>query len=172
VTVSGYFASSHTTGTETVNRIYVSTGSPVGDFDNFAIMRIPSAQATDVYYDNFSIVYVDQINTGTEKYYLTADEFSGAGDFNTRHRMVLQYFPTAYGTVVETTPSLPGNANNHSVDGFGTWKSNARTITVEEHQAMVAAEVAKLRAELDATSARLQKLEELQQQQKIENDQK
>lgn len=168
VTASGYFDIAHVTGTDTDARFWVSpTGAT--DFDKFSIHTIEASEPTETYYAHFSITFVDVVGTGSTQYVAAADQFSGAGSFTVdRLHLVAQFFPTAYGTTVEVTPPN-GPITDPSATGTQGWQSQRRVLTLEDHRKMVDAEVAKLRAELDATSARLQKLEEQQQQQDENN---
>lgn len=170
VTATGWFNINHTTGTDTDVRIWVNTSTSL-DFDKFSYHSIDNTLPTETYYASFAISFVDVVSTGSHSYIATADQFSGSGSFTVeRLQMIAHFVPTAYGTTVETMPP-PGITLDSERDGVGVTSSIRTVRTLQDHQSMVAAEVAKLRAEIEATSARLQKLEESQQQ-TSQNEQK
>lgn len=169
VTAHGFFKLTHVTGTDTWGRAFISTVRGGIDFDNFALFTVESSHPSfsgDKGYRSFSLTKVEAVTGGTTvKYYLNADRWTpnaiGSLSEINRVHLLAQYFPTAYGTVVSTVASVPSGLEPSAmagVPGVGSQQSEVRTITVEEHNARLKAEVAEMKA-------RLQTLEEQVKQQ-------
>jgi len=153
VTAHAFFTINHTAGTSDIPRAYINTSPGVGDFDNFAIEEYHSSLPTAFDQEKtISLTKVTSVSAGANTYYLNADVFSGSAVIERRH-LTAQFFPTSYGTVDNTLASTSKSKDQAGRDLI----SEVQSITVQEHNARLEAEVAKVKAELEA---RLQKLEQ------------
>jgi outer membrane protein OmpA-like peptidoglycan-associated protein len=97
---------------------------------------------------------------GTHRYYLHVDYETGTSASNQLAYSYIRakYYPTLYGTVTLSNVTSSANLTNTSTDGSQPAPpAEITTITVQEHNARLEAEVAKVKAELEA---RLQKIEQ------------
>ncbi len=160
VTAHASFTIDHTNGVDDLMRMSISKTAGIIDFDNAALWRGNIQNPTNTGFDEFlalSCTKVEAVSSGTHTYFLNADAWSGSGELWRRH-LTAMFFPTAYGTVVSTLASKSADGRSvSSVDGVQSLtESELTTITVEEHNARMEAELEKMRTEIEA---RLQKLE-------------
>ncbi len=160
ITISGYCDIDHTTGTDTEGRVWTSTTGSL-TFDNFSFFAIDDAQATETYYQPFSYTFVDDVSAGTFKYVTVADRTSASGSFVVqRLHMTAQYFPTAYGSTISTSPPTPFVAEEAPAHGGSVQLSKSNKTTLESHQASIRAEISRIQEELNAALMKLDQLNE------------
>src|SRR5574341_141489 len=154
----------HTNGAEDLVRMSISSTSGSIDFNNSALWRGNTQNPTNTGADEYltlSCTKVEAVTAGSHTYFLNSDQFSGSGGSILRRHMTAMFFPTAYGTVVSTIASKPGPTETASIpatDPTGvSWQSEVKTITVEEHNARLQAELEAMRAELEARILKLEK---------------
>ncbi len=157
VTCAAFLSLQHTGGTTT--EIDMQSGKTRGSFNFVAGVgaayltgaSIPSGQY--IFPASATRLYVE--SAGTHRYYLHVRYFLGGsassygGGFNIRAK----YYPTLYGT---SSLAVSSEGSNASATNTST-ADLLQTITLEEHNARLQAEVDKLKAEMNA---RLQKLEQ------------
>ena len=162
VTATAEVGLDHTTGVDDLARVSISSASGVLDFDNIIFFRGNIANPTNTGFNEFltlGCTKVEAVSAGAQTYYLVADRFAGTARIGRIH-MTAMFFPTNYGTVVNSRPVLSRAGGNvaTSADGIGTGQpSEVEIITVEDSKARLEGERAKQLAEMEA---RIKKLEE------------
>jgi hypothetical protein len=163
VTAGAYMNLSHTNPTKT--EVYVSVDKTRANA-GYAIVgsqvfTIPSSQASALWQQGCHLTRLYSESAGTHRYYLNAEYFTGTSASTNIANSYIEatYFPTLYGTVtLAEAQNVGSNLSQLSSDGSQPVPpTEITTITVEEHNARLQAEVAKVKAELEA---RLQNLEQ------------
>ncbi|MCI0531005.1 MAG: hypothetical protein L0Y74_03535 [candidate division Zixibacteria bacterium] len=159
-------AISHTTGGE--DEVYFQLMDTPGSISygtsGFALYRVPGALPTatgpsDNYCQYLDLSRVFTVaSAGTYKYFLNAEVNSGwdALDRFINAHLSAVFIPTAYGTVDLTASAAAENMSSGTGQVGGAPVTAIQSITMEEHNARLAAEVAQLKAEMQS---RLEKLE-------------
>lgn len=163
VTCGGTIAQEHTTGTNT--NVWMNCGKTraVVDLTAFQWAYVPSVEATGLRAFPASTTRLFAETAGTKRYYLNVRYVSGSSA-STRFELGYiraTYYPTLYGSVsLAHTSANPTPDHLGGIPFEGTQALPAgvpQIITMEDHNARLEAEVAKVKAELEA---RLQKIEQ------------
>lgn len=154
----GYMNLVHTNGTDTEVWVVITDNlASAGLHSGVAVCRINSSAPTGLWQMPARPVRSYQVSAGTHKFYLVADYNQGVNTSTNAAFMTLRamYFPTLYGslTIAESVGGVQQTRSDMVVEGL---TDTRRTITVEEHKAMVEAELADQRAELEERIRRLE----------------
>jgi hypothetical protein len=159
ITGGCYIGLYHTVGTDT--RVYVVVDKTAANadftFPGAQIAGVPSNVATSVWgFPCTTTRLYEETTGGTKTYYLNAEYNSGTNGSTQVDRSYIRavYYPTLYGTVTVAETDGAGGALSAAQ---GSWDGTARgpeprrrSITVDDHNARLEAEMATLRAELEA----------------------
>ena len=165
VTAGCYLNLFHEAGTKTevcvcidktaANATYTIPGAQLG--------RVPLQIATSTWqYPCCSTRLFEETSSGPKRYYLNTAYSSGVSTSTNLARSYIRakYYPTLYGTVTVAETEGLGNADDLSKspsDGTAPApETRRRSITVEEHNARLEAEMAAMRAELEALKREVQ----------------
>ncbi|HKZ22664.1 MAG TPA: hypothetical protein VJ165_05605 [candidate division Zixibacteria bacterium] len=152
----------HVTGVST--SIYIGSNKTRGSAPvetGVAVARVPGIIATSSIWAfpmTSSKLYAEA--AGTHRYYLHVDYETGTSASSALSYSYIRakYYPTLYGTATLANATAGADLINTSTDGsLPAPPTEITTITVQDHNARLEAEVAKVKAELEA---RLQKLEQ------------
>ncbi len=125
VYASSYVQMFHNTaGQQTVVRGWISVApSTTTDFDSFNYLVLPPGAGTGIWYQSMSLVAFKSVSAGAHKYYLVGDLGNSTSQPASiaRPHLMAQFFPTAYGTFVNTLPPAgarhEASAVNYREDG-------------------------------------------------------
>jgi len=153
----GWVNVTHTTGTSTELQLSINK-SPVASLpEGIAVWRLQSSHpSTGVRAVPLHSTRVYSETAGTQKYYLVYNYQAGSGSASAaRVSLRALFVPTLYGTAT-LSESAVGGGNSQSGADVRTDGSEplpqlrTRTITVADHEAAIDAELAELRARLEA----------------------
>jgi len=165
VTAGCYINLFHTNATKT--EVWVSIDETAGNANyqspGAQIGSIPSATATSTWqYPCASTRLYEETSAGPKRYYLNSRYYTGVSTMTNIARSYIRakYYPTLYGTVtVAETEGLGDAAYLLKSPSDGTApapQTRRRSITVEEHNARLEAEMAAMRTELEALKREVQ----------------
>ena len=163
VTCGGTIAQEHTNATNT--NVWMNCGKTraVVDLTNFQWAYTPAVEATGLRAFPTSTTRLFAETAGTKRYYLNVRYVSGSSTLTRFELGYIRatYYPTLYGSVslAHTSASpTPDHLGGIPFEGTQALPSGVpQIITMEDHNARLEAEVAKVKAELEA---RLQKIEQ------------
>jgi hypothetical protein len=165
VTGGCYLNLFHTVGTKT--EIWVAIDKTAGNVDwglpGAQIISVPSLTATSTWqFPCAQTRMYEETSAGVKRYYLNAryDEGTHATTNVARSYIRATYYPTIYGTVtLAETKGFSDALAASQTPGDGTQpapETSRRSITVDQHNARLEAEMAAMRAELEALKREVQ----------------
>ena len=158
VMCSGYFWAEHVNGTLSEAIATLESDKTASLIPGISAIYVPSAEPSGSRAQALSCLNVFSVSAGTNKFFLNANKFNGGGTiYVARPKIVAMFTPTPYGAV-ELAPIISDDPATSSPAGNnGGNEGTFETITVEQHEAMLAAQRREIESQFEE---RLRKLEE------------
>jgi len=141
----------HANGTTSVGFFSVSTTSATHPAGGGYKAQISSAAPSGTYIMTVTVQGVFKVGSASDTFWLIAEENGGNISLGNAH-LTLLWFPTAYGTVTETTPAFTDNAETASADaGFEAERMQKENQILKERMKSLENRLSAIEGELSAS---------------------